>query len=89
MKPSELHVVAYVDASFAAPNESRRSIAGMIVTVGGSLVQWMSKMEATVALSSTEAEYIAMSMCSQEVKFVNMILMELEGYNKMLLPSVI
>jgi hypothetical protein len=88
MKPTELRVTAYVDASFAIPGESRKSVAGIIVTIRGSLVQWISKMEGTVALSSTEAEYIAMSMCGQEVKFVTMLLKEMnkEGTK---LPAII
>jgi hypothetical protein len=86
--PKELRVTAYVDASFAPPGKSRRSVAGILVTVGGCLVQWISKSEPTVALSSTESEYIAMSMCAQEVKFVSMLLQELDGMpNK--LPSII
>jgi hypothetical protein len=86
-KPRELRVSAYVDASYAPPNESRKSIAGLLVTVGGCLVQWMSRAESVTALSSTEAEYIAMSICAQEVKFVSMLLNEMSKEAKT--PSII
>jgi hypothetical protein len=86
-KPRELRVIAYADASFAPPNEGRKSIAGLLVTVGGCLVQWMSRAESSTALSSTEAEYIAMSMCAQEVKFVSMLLNEMSKETKT--PSII
>jgi hypothetical protein len=50
-------------------------------------VQWISKSQATTALSSTEAEYVAMSICGQEVKFVTMLLDEMVETTK--LPSII
>jgi len=60
---TEMRVCVYVDASFAPPSDSWHSIAGMLVTVGGSLVQWVSKAKGPVALLSSKAEY--MSMCAQ------------------------
>ncbi len=50
-------------------------------------MQWISKSQATTALSSTEAEYVAMSICGQEVKFVTMLLDEMVETTK--LPSII
>ena len=46
-------------------------------TLGGSLLNWSSKKQRIVTLSSTEAEYIALSECAQEMKFEWMLLNEL------------
>ena len=49
-------------------------------------MSWSSKAQPSVTLSSTEAEYVAASMCGTEVKFVTMLLDELKlDYPK---PSV-
>ena len=76
-KPKNLKVVAAVDSNYAVNKENRRSVTGYIVTIGGCIVSWTSKTQASVTLSSTEAEYVAMSMCATEVKFVQMLIDEL------------
>lgn len=53
---SDLQIVAYSDADWASCPESRRSITGMCVFIGGSLVSWKSKKQRTVSRSSVEAE---------------------------------
>ena len=45
--------------------------------MGGSLISWMSKTQPSVTLSSCEAEYVALSTCATEVKFVQMLFEEL------------
>ena len=48
-----------------------------MVTVNGTPVVYKSRLQKSVALSSAEAEYIAMSMCVQEILWVKQILLEL------------
>lgn len=69
-----LKVVAFVDSNYATNKETRKSVSGYLVTVGGCLVSWTSKTQPSVTLSSTEAEYVSMSMCTTEVKFVQMLM---------------
>jgi hypothetical protein len=78
-KPSTLTVEAFVDSDYATNKDTRRSVTGYLVTIGGALVSWQSKSQSKVALSSTEAEYVAMSNCATEVKYVTMLLHELVG----------
>ena len=45
-----------------------KSRTGYIITYAGCPVTWASKMQTEIALSSTEAEYIALSTAMREVK---------------------
>jgi hypothetical protein len=76
-KPKELRVVSNVDSNYATDKVDRRSVTGMLNTVGGMLVSWMSKTQPTVTLSSCEAEYTAASVCCQEILFCQMLLREI------------
>jgi hypothetical protein len=77
MKPKDLKVYAYVDSNYATNKETRKSVTGFVLTIGGCLVSYSSKSQPSVTLSSTEAEYVAASMCATEIKFVQMLLEEL------------
>jgi len=50
------------------------------VMIAGGVFSWVSKTQRTVALSSTEAEYMALSDCSCQCIWICSILLEL-GYN--------
>ena len=77
--PTGLAIVGFVDSDFATNKETRKSTTGYLVTVGGCLVSWSSKAQPSVTLSSTEAEYVAASLCATEIKFVSMLLDELKA----------
>ena len=51
----------YVDANYAHKAEDRRSVSGVAVCCGGTLVSWLSRTQKYVTLSATEAEYVAMA----------------------------
>ena len=80
--PKELVPVSYCDSNYATDPNDRKSVSGMIHTIGGTIVNWASKKQSTVTLSSTEAEYIALSDCSKEIKFEWMLLKELLNLTK-------
>ena len=75
-RPKDLTIVGIVDSDFATNKDTRKSTTGYLVTVGGCLVSWMSKAQPSVTLSSTEAEYVAASMCATEIKFITMLMEE-------------
>jgi hypothetical protein len=66
-----------VDSNYATDKEDRRSVSGGIHTVGGTIINWMSKTQASVTLSSTEAEYASLASGATQVKFVQQLLQEI------------
>jgi hypothetical protein len=55
----------------------RRSITGYIVFLLGAPILWKSKAQKSVSLSSSEAEYYALSEAAKEIKFVVQILLSM------------
>ena len=56
----------FSDADWAGDTVSRRSTSGYAFMMSGGCIIWKSKKQRTVALSSTEAEYMALSEATQE-----------------------
>lgn len=56
----------FCDADWASDAIDRRSTTGYVFLAGTSAISWNSKKQPTVALSTTEAEYMAMSAATQE-----------------------
>jgi hypothetical protein len=67
----------YTDSDWAGDRETRRSISGFIIFFMNCPIVWKSKQQVSVALSSTEAEYIALSEAAKEIKFVSQVLVSL------------
>ena len=59
-------VVGYADADWASDKETRRSVTGYLFTLNGGAISWASKLQPTVALSSSESEYMAACYAAQE-----------------------
>ena len=57
--------------------DSRRSTIGYVFTVGGTTISWISKLQKVVALSTTEAEYVAATEASKEVIWLQRFMKEL------------
>ena len=64
---SNISLQGYVDVDMAGDRDNRRSTTGYVFTVGGTAVSWVSKIQSVVALSTTEAEYIAATEASKEM----------------------
>lgn len=54
-------VSGFVDSDYAGDLDRRRSTTGYVFKIYGAPVSWRSMLQATVALSTTEAEYMAMA----------------------------
>jgi hypothetical protein len=65
---------AYSDADWAGEVESAKSTSGMVTKFAGGAISWNSKKQTIVALSSTEAEYIALCETGREVKWLRHLL---------------
>lgn len=63
-------VQGYVDADWASNQLDRRSYTGYVFQIGSSAISWESRKQRTVALSSTEAEYMALCEGVKEAKFL-------------------
>ena len=68
-------LVVYTDSDYAGDKDTRISVTGFIVFLMGVPISWKSKGQRSVTLSSSEAEFVALSEAAKEVKFVVMIMM--------------
>nr|GFB98550.1 copia protein [Tanacetum cinerariifolium] len=71
-RPTEKHdssvaLTAFADADHAGCQDTRRSTSGSVQFLGERLISWSSKRQKSVAFSSTEAEYIALSGCCAQI----------------------
>ncbi|GKD93388.1 retrovirus-related pol polyprotein from transposon TNT 1-94 [Tanacetum coccineum] len=64
---SAIALTAFVDVDHAGCQDTRRSTSGSMQLLGDRLVSWSSKRKKSVAISSTKAEYIALSGCCAQV----------------------
>jgi hypothetical protein len=69
----------YCDADFGTDEIDRKSVSGFCFFVNDCLIAWNSKKQATVAKSTVEAEYQALSVCISEAVWLRNLLSEL-GY---------
>nr|GEZ77453.1 retrovirus-related Pol polyprotein from transposon TNT 1-94 [Tanacetum cinerariifolium] len=65
-KGSSFELTAFLDSNHAECIDSRKSTSGGIQFLGDKFVSWMSKKQNYTAMSSTQAEYMALSAsCAQ------------------------
>jgi len=61
---SRLSLMAFIDSDYAGDLNDQRSTSGFVFMMGSGAVSWSSKKQTVVALSTTEAEYIATALCA-------------------------
>ena len=76
---SSSSLVGYVDSDYAGDLDKRRSLTGYVFTLGGSAVSWKASLQPVVALSTTEAEYIAVTEVIKEGIWLRGLLGELSS----------
>ncbi|GJX80783.1 retrovirus-related pol polyprotein from transposon TNT 1-94 [Tanacetum coccineum] len=85
-KDSLIALTAFVDADHAGCQDTRRSTSGSMQFLGDRIVSWSSKRQKSTAISSTEAEYIALSGCCAQVLWMRSQLTDYRfGFNKILM----
>ena len=70
-------LVDYVDSDYAGDLDKRRSLTGYVFTISGCAVSWKASLQATVTLSTTEAEYMAISKTCKEAIWLRGLYSEL------------
>lgn len=74
---SSTPLAGFVDSDWGNCLMDRRSYTGYIFLLSGGPISWDSKKQRTVALSSTEAEYMALTEATKEAIYLNEFLIEL------------
>lgn len=79
----DLKLQGYCDSDWGTSND-RRSITGYCFQLNsdGPLISWRSKKQKIVALSSCEAEYVALTCSIQEAKFLSQLFADIQGSEK-------
>ena len=75
VQSSEL--VGWSDSDYASDVAGRRSRTGYVFMLNGAAVSWKSQRQQTVALSTAEAEYMALTSATQEAMFLRQLMHEL------------
>ncbi|KAH9667833.1 hypothetical protein KPL70_021191 [Citrus sinensis] len=70
-------VLGYVDSNFVGDLDKRRSVTSFVFTLCGGAVSWKSTLQSVVTLSTTEAEYIALTEAVKEAIWLKGLVTEL------------
>ena len=69
--------MGYSDANHGGDKHTGKSTSGNVFMLFGGPISWTSRRQETVALSTTEAEYIALCLAAREAAWLRTILSEL------------
>lgn len=69
--------IGFSDADWAGDVTDRKSTSGYVFMLSGGAVSWSSKKQKCVALSTAEAEYVALSSAAQESVWLRQLMTEL------------
>nr|GEU67221.1 uncharacterized mitochondrial protein AtMg00810-like [Tanacetum cinerariifolium] len=76
LKDSFVALTAFADADHAGYQDTRQSTSGSVQFLGERLISWSSKRQKSAAISSTEAEYIALSGCYTQILWMRSQLLD-------------
>ena len=69
-------LVAYCDSDYGGDMDNRRSHTGWVFMLNGGAICWQSKCQPTVAVSTVEAEYMAVASAAREALWLRQLLPE-------------
>jgi hypothetical protein len=76
----DMRLQGYVDADWAGSAVDQKSTSGCCFTLGFAMVSWCSRKQTFVALSTVEAEYIALCVAVREAVWLCKLLVDLSGH---------
>jgi hypothetical protein len=80
------HFLGYANASFTNTDDLK-SITRYVFMMASSVITWFSKKQSITAMSTTEAEYIALSEAACEARWLRNLFSEL-GFTQTLLTMI-
>jgi hypothetical protein len=85
LKGYTFDLIGYLDSDYAGCKVDRKSTLVTCQFLGSSLVSWSSKKQTSVALSTTEAEYVGVGKCCTQLLWMRQNLWDF-GYNLSKVP---
>jgi hypothetical protein len=76
----DLNLQGFTDASWGDDIDSRRSTGGYVYKLCGGLISWKSGRQSIVTLSSTEAEFVSLTVAAKEAAAISRLLKEIMLY---------
>ena len=70
----DIDLKGYCDADWGGDQDTRRSTTGYVFFIGQGAISWNSKRQPTVALSTTEAEYMATTQSAKEAIWLRQLM---------------
>jgi hypothetical protein len=85
----DLNFMCYSDADWAGDVSDCKSNSGFAFKLASGPISWGSKKQSSVSLSTSEAEYVALSLAMQEGKWIHRMLCELLVAANISLPKLV
>jgi hypothetical protein len=85
---SDKSIIGYTDSDWASQIH-RHSISGFAFFVGNGVVSWSSKKQPIITLSSTEAEYVALTHASKDIIWIQKLLKDFSSIFSYSLPTTL
>jgi hypothetical protein len=76
--PSKVPVIGFSDSDWGGDTDSRRSTTGYVFLMSGAAISFKTKLQASVALSTCEAELVALSEATREAIWLRQLLIEMK-----------
>jgi hypothetical protein len=85
----DLSLQGYADADWAGSAIDRKRTSGCFFTLGSAMVSECSRKQSSMALSTTEAEYIALSVAVREVVWLHKLMTDLFDHEMILILFIV
>ena len=77
-RDTDLTLHAYTDVDWAGSVDDRKSTSGGAFFMGSRLVSWFNKKHSSIALSTAEAEYVAVASCCTQILWMMQTLQDFQ-----------